>query len=101
MASKNKPVTETVDISFLFRPRHTVEKFSIWYDSVTGKITGIAPTAAGDTGNFIVSESEICIELLSGNVALKEYLVGYDPEQEVKRLMHLTEWYQPNLVDRI
>jgi hypothetical protein len=92
MARKNKPVTDDVDISFLFRPRNAVEKFSIWYDSVTGKITGIAPNASSDAGNFIVSESEVCIELLSGDVAIKEYLVGYDPEQEVKRLMHITEW---------
>ena len=92
MARKNKSVNEDIDISFLFQPRRQVEQFSVWYDSVTGKITGIAPHTISDTGNFIVSESDVCIELLSGEVALKEYLVGYDPEQETKRLMHITEW---------
>lgn len=81
-----------IDISHLFLPRRVIEKFSVWYDGQNGKITGIAPHTETDSGNFIISESTICLELLEGSTALKEYIVGYDPEQMIKRLMHISEW---------
>ena len=81
-----------IDISHLFKRRKEVEKFSIWYEPESGEITGIAPHDDEDSGTFIISESEVCLTLLTGNVSFNEYIIAYDPEVDDKRIMHVSEW---------
>lgn len=81
-----------IDISHLFKRRKEVEKFSIWYEPDTGNITGIAPHSDDDSGTYIISESDICLTLLEGNVSFFEYIIAYDPEIDDKKIMHVTEW---------
>lgn len=81
-----------LDISFLFKERSTPELFSIWYDPVNGKITGMAPHTPEDAGIFVIDSGDICVSLLSGDIPFKEYVVAYDPKTETSRLMHINDW---------
>lgn len=85
-------MADVLDISRFFQPRQRSEMFSVWYDPATGKITGIAPTAPNDSGIFITGSGKIYVDLLSGDVPFKEYVVAYDPKQGISRLMHINEW---------
>lgn len=91
MTSENEPVISS-DISHLFRPRTPTGQFSVWYDFHTKKITGISPHEITDTGDFLISNEEICITLLNGEESLKEYLVEYDPNIGSTRVMHQAEY---------